>query len=310
MIIFGSNTGHLRSLDISFQEKNFNFVTEDLFLSYKNKNNPINQINSNQNNQIFFGTANGMIGVLDKSLKKLIKTKNLNDTQLNVFHNFKNGSILAFHSNYLRLWKNYKNTYYCSNNKLIFGKKFEYIAVDQSESFFLSSSFYANEIYLWSIVGNKIILGGKNELNEFITSFKGMNEDIFAVGTHTGSIYIYTIHGKLIRSMKKNYLNFKSGRPVIQKSVAWLNKNVLFSGKSNGKIEIIDLRLNKDLYQIKGHPFEISNLVCSDEKLKCNPFFVASSDISGGFKVWDIRNNTEIFSKKNFNFKITSLGFQ
>ena len=95
----------------------------------------------------------------------------------------------------------------------------------------------------------------------------------------------------------------------MQTSAAWQNENVLFSGKSSGKIEIFDLRCNKNILSIKGHSCEISNLDLSEKKICSIPFFLASSDTKGNLKLWDTRKINEVFSKTKYNSKITSLSF-
>jgi len=306
MLVIGNELGALDSLNLITQKKNYRFFFNNLIPM---NGFPIRQINSNHIDGIFFGSSNGTLGLLNKNLKKIIKNKNVGDTDLTAFQIFKNGNIIAFYTNYIRIWEKYKNLYFFSRKKFICNKTFKYVFVSKSENFFLSTSFFENQIYLWSISGNRIILGGRNELKELIVSMKGMKDDIFTIGTHTGSIYIYSIKGELIRSIKKNSQKINPGKPELQKSVAWLDKNTLISGKSSGKIEIFDLRSSKSISYLVGHCCEVSNLDTSGDKPGSIPFLLASSDVSGQLKLWDIRNKKEIFFQKRFISKITSISF-
>ena len=305
MLIFGNNFGELKSLDLNKKDKKVRIISEDLISIDPS---PINRIKCDKSQQIFFGSSKGTIGMLNKKTREIIKTKNSNFEEMVTFHNFKHGSIIAFYSDYIRIWKKFKNLYFLTEKKLICKKKFSYILFDKKEKFFLSTSFFENEIFLWNILENKVSFAGKNELKELIVSFNGIQGEKFAIGTHTGSVYIYSIYGEMIMSLKKNSTK-NSKKWDLQTSAAWQNENVLFSGKSSGKIEIFDLRCNKNILSIKGHSCEISNLDLSEKKICSIPFFLASSDTKGNLKLWDTRKINEVFSKTKYNSKITSLSF-
>ena len=93
MLVIGNELGALDSLNLFTQKKNYRFFFNNLI--------PINgfairQINSTHIDGIFFGSSNGTLGLLNKNLKKIIKNKNVGDTDLYAFHNFQNGNIIAF----------------------------------------------------------------------------------------------------------------------------------------------------------------------------------------------------------------------
>jgi len=305
MLIIGDSRGNIESLNLTFKtEKNF-FFTKQLFSL---NGFPVNQLYCKQPGLIFFGTTNGTVGLYNKKGSKVIRNKESGDTELNTYHVFKDGKILAFYTNYMRIWKK-NNNFYFSKNKLICGKKFTHVLVNKSENFLLTTSFYGNQIYLWSILRDKIILGGKNELKEFIVSLKGNLNDLFTIGTHTGSIYVYSIYGQLIRTIKKNRLQTEIGKSDLQKSAAWSGENLLFSGRSSGIIQLFDLRCEKRISYIRGHSCEVSNIDVSNNNNLPDSFLVASTDISGNLKIWDIRNKKEIFFKNKFNSEVISIGF-
>lgn len=306
MLIIGNNLGHIDSLNLNTKSGKNKFNLENL-ISINSFS--INKIYCNRNSEIFFSTINGTLGFFNKKTNKLVKNKNLSDTELSTYHTFNNGAIVAFYTNYIRIWKKYNDVYFFSKKKLICHKKFNYVFVNKSENFFLSTSFFENQIYLWSLLEDKIVLGGKYDLKEFIVSLKGTNGDIFTIGTHTGSIYIYSIYGELVRSIKKNNSDIKVGKPDLQKTATWFDKTTFFSGKSSGKIEMFDLRCFKSTNSIKGHCCEVSHIDISQNKSSYNSFLLASSDILGNLKLWDIRNSKEIYFQKKFNSKITSLCF-
>ena len=304
MLITGDNQGNIKSLKFVMKNENCKFILKNLTEANGHR---INQINSFKKNEIFFGSVDGMISVFDKKSNKSISNRNFSDTELNTYHVFENGNILAFYNNYMRTWKKKNDLYFFSKNKIIIGKNFKYVLANQSEKFILTASFFENQIYLWSIFENKLVLGGKNELKEFIVSLKGASEDLFTIGTHSGSVYIYSIYGELIRSIKKNYFSKNFKRPDLQKSAAWLGKNIIFSGKLSGRIEIVDLRCHKSASFLSGHSSEVSNISISSST-ESFPF-LASSDALGNLKIWDIRGKEEIFFQKKFTSKITSLSF-
>ena len=305
MLILGNDVGELKSLDLYNQHKKVGVTLEDLASIDTSS---INNLKCNKENKIFYGSSNGIIGLINKKTKKMIKNKNFNFEEMTTFHNFENGSVIAFYSDYIRLWKNFNGICFLPEKKLICKKKFKYVFVDKKEQFFLSASFYGNEIFLWNILDNKIFFVGKNELKELIVSFNGNRGEKFTIGTHTGSVYIYSIYGEMIRSLKKN-LDQKSEKSDVQTSAAWQEETVLFSGKSRGKIEIFDLRCNKNISNIKGHSCEILNLDISTKTTGFSSFFLASSDRKGMLKLWDTRKLNEVFFQKKYNTKITSLIF-
>jgi hypothetical protein len=306
MLIIGNSLGRIDSLNLNTKTGKNKYDLENL-ISIDNFS--INKIYCNRFNEIFFSSINGTLGFLNKKTKKLVKNKNLSDTELSTYHTFNNGTVVAFYTNYIRIWKKHRDKFFFCKKKLICHKKFNYVVVNKSENFFLTTSFFENQIYLWSLLEDKIVLGGKYDLKEFIVSLKGANRDIFTIGTHTGSIYIYSVNGELIRSIKKNSSDIKAGKPDLQKAVAWFDNNTFFSGKSSGKVEMFDLRCFKSNNSIKGHSCEVSHIDVSNNILDYNPFFLASSDILGNLKLWDIRNSKELYFQKKFNSKITSLSF-
>ena len=306
MLIIGDSIGNIESLSLNFKNKKKKVLIENLFSI---NGFPINQLKCTKTGLIFFGSTNGTLGLYDSKKEQVIRNKEIGDTELITYHTFKDEKIVAFYSNYMRIWKKKKNLYYFSKNKLICGKKFTHVLVNKSESFLLTTTFFGNQIFLWSILKDRLILGGKNELKEFIVSLKGNLNDLFTIGTHTGSIYVYSIYGHLIRTIKRDKLYKEAGKNDLQKSAAWFGENLLFSGKSSGRIELIDLRCDKKISYLTGHSCEVSNIDVSIDKNLSNPFLVASSDISGNLKIWDMRNRKELFFQKRFNSKVTSIGF-
>lgn len=306
MLLTGNSSGELISFKLNMSNEKNNFTLKNL---YSLKRFSIDQLSITKREEIFFGSKNGTFGILTKNKNRIVKNKDVGDRKLNAYHMLKNGNIIAFYDNYIRTWKRYKDFCFFSVNKLICEKQFDYTFMDKTERFFLSTSFFDNKIYVWNLVKNKLILSGKTELKEFIISLKGISENLFSIGTHTGSIYIYSIYGELIKSFKKKNSKINFLKPDLHKTAAWLNSNILFSGKLSGRIEIFDIRCDTNISSINGHSCEISNLEISTSNLYLSPFILASSDVSGNLKLWDIRNKKEVFFHKKFSSKITSFCF-
>lgn len=306
MFLIGNSLGELKtlSLNVKNEKKNFKFKSIISLNGYS-----IDQINSDKQGEIFFGSKLGILASFDKDRDKLITNKDVGDKKLYVYQTLHNGTVIAFYDNYMRIWGRVDNSYLFSMNKLICGKKFKYIFVDKTERFFLSASFFENRIYIWNLIGKKIVLGGKTELKEFIVCFKGTLGNMFSIGTHTGSIYIYSIYGEIIKIFKNKNSVIDFSKPDLQKAAVWGNRNILFSGKSSGKIELFDIRCNKSISRITGHSCEISNLAISGNSTRSNPFLLGSSDIKGNLKLWDVRNEKELFFQKSVDSKITSFCF-
>lgn len=82
------------------------------------------------------------------------------------------------------------------------------------------------------------------------------------------------------------------------------NSPNIISGNYRGGISLIDITTQQVVNNFKGHAVEVSCL----ESLTMNANLFVSGSTDKSLKIWDVRQKTEIFSIKNKDAKVSSLG--